>query len=52
MINAISLFTGAGGLDIGFKPSGANILLANEIDKTVAETYSLGSANKFFLTSF
>ena len=41
MINAISLFTGAGGMDLGFEAAGANIVLANEIDKTAAQTYTL-----------
>lgn len=41
MINAISLFTGAGGMDVGFELAGANIVLANEIDNTTAETYRL-----------
>ena len=40
MVNAISLFTGAGGMDVGFENAGANILLANEVDKKAAETYS------------
>lgn len=35
------MFTGTGGLDIGFESSGASILLANEMDKTAAETYIL-----------
>ena len=39
MVNAISLFTGAGGMDVGFEMAGANILLANEIDDKAAATY-------------
>ncbi len=38
-INAISLFTGAGGMDIGFKEAGFNIVLANELMKEAANTY-------------
>ncbi|MCD8162048.1 MAG: DNA cytosine methyltransferase [Synergistaceae bacterium] len=45
MINAISLFTGAGGMDVGFENAGANILLANEIDKKAAETYMANHPN-------
>ena len=45
MINAISLFTGAGGMDIGFERASANIVLANEIDKIAAETYALNNPN-------
>lgn len=39
-IKAISLFTGAGGMDIGFERAGVEIVFANEIVKEAAETYS------------
>lgn len=47
MIKAISLFSGAGGMDVGFEKAGATIVLANEIDKTAAMTYKVNhpSAN-------
>ncbi len=35
----ISLFAGAGGLDLGFKKAGFEIALANEYDKTIWATY-------------
>ncbi len=35
----VSLFTGAGGLDLGFKKAGFNIVWANEFDKTIWETF-------------
>ena len=35
----ISLFSGAGGLDLGFQKSGFEIILANEYDRTIWETY-------------
>jgi DNA (cytosine-5)-methyltransferase 1 len=35
----VSLFTGAGGLDLGFKKAGFNIIWANEFDKTIWETF-------------
>lgn len=38
-MNIISLFSGAGGLDLGFRKAGFNILWANEYDKTIWETY-------------
>lgn len=36
----ISLFAGAGGLDLGFKKAGFNIVWANEYDGTIWETYN------------
>ena len=40
MIQAVSLFTGAGGMDIGFEQAGVNVVMANELDKTSAQTFS------------
>ena len=36
----ISLFTGAGGMDVGFNSAGISISLANELDDYACETYS------------
>jgi DNA (cytosine-5)-methyltransferase 1 len=35
----ISLFSGAGGLDLGFEKAGFEVVVANEFDKTIWETY-------------
>ncbi len=35
----ISLFAGAGGLDLGFEKAGYEIVMANEFDKTIWATY-------------
>lgn len=35
----ISLFSGAGGLDLGFKKAGFDVIWANEYDSTIWETY-------------
>lgn len=35
----VSLFSGAGGLDLGFKKAGFDIVFANEYDKAIWETY-------------
>ncbi|MGQ7387811.1 DNA cytosine methyltransferase [Streptococcus suis] len=37
--NLVDLFCGAGGLSLGFKENGVNILLANDINSTCIETY-------------
>lgn len=42
----ISLFSGAGGLDLGFKKAGFEIVLANEYDKNIWETYEKNHKTK------
>ena len=37
----ISLFSGCGGLDLGFEKAGFEILAANEFDKTIWETFKI-----------
>lgn len=37
--NVISLFAGAGGMDLGFKKAGFDILWANDFEKDAVETY-------------
>lgn len=38
-MKVISLFAGAGGLDLGFEKAGFEIVAANEFDKTIWDTY-------------
>ena len=38
-LTAISLFSGAGGMDVGFEEAGIQVLWANEINKDAAKTY-------------
>jgi len=38
-MKAISLFSGAGGMDVGFKEAGFNVVAAIEIDKHACETF-------------
>ncbi len=38
-MNLVSFFAGAGGLDLGFRKAGFNIVWANEYDKDIWETY-------------
>ena len=36
----VSLFSGCGGLDLGFEKAGFEIVFANDIEKSVKETYA------------
>ena len=40
-IKVISLFSGCGGLDLGFEQAGFEIPIANEFDKTIWETFKI-----------
>lgn len=40
-MNVLSLFSGCGGLDLGFERAGFNIPVANEFDKTIWETFKI-----------
>lgn len=40
MKTAVSLFTGAGGMDIGFEKAGIKTVFANELIKVAADTYN------------
>ena len=45
-MNIVSLFSGAGGLDLGIKLAGNKIVWANDIDKNAVETYSHNIGNE------
>lgn len=40
-MNVVSLFSGAGGLDLGFQQAGFRVIWANDFDKDAVETYKL-----------
>lgn len=46
---AISLFSGAGGMDVGFESAGVQVVLANEIVKDAAETYKRNHPNSLMI---
>lgn len=39
MLKVVSLFSGAGGMDLGFRKAGFDIIWANDFDKDAVETY-------------
>ena len=44
-LSAISLFSGAGGMDVGFSNSGYEIVWANDFDKNACDTFAANHGN-------
>ena len=51
MIDTISLFSGGGGLDLGFKRAGFNIVYAIDIDEAAVESYKRNIDSNIVLDS-
>ena len=50
-MDLISLFSGCGGLDLGFEKAGFNISVANEFDQTICETFKINHPNTRLIES-
>ena len=48
-MNLLSLFSGCGGLDLGFKNAGFKIPVANEFDKNIFETFKFNNSETFLI---
>ncbi len=46
-MNVVSLFSGCGGLDLGFQQAGFNVIWANEYDKSIWDTYEFNHPNTY-----
>jgi len=49
-MDVVSLFSGAGGLDLGFIKAGANIIWANDIDEHAVKTYEENIGDEIVLS--
>ena len=49
-MNVIDLFSGVGGLSLGFEQNGFNVIFANEIDENIAFSYKKNFPNTECLT--
>lgn len=48
-MNVISLFSGYGGLDLGFEKAGFNVPVANEFDSTIYETFKINHPETYLI---
>lgn len=51
MIEIVSVFSGVGGLDLGFSKAGFNIIYSNDINKDVKESYNTNFKTKIDIKS-
>lgn len=50
-LSAVSLFSGAGGMDVGFTAAGYRVLWANDLDPVACETYKLNHSSPIVCAS-
>ena len=50
-MNVIDLFAGAGGLSLGFEKAGFDVILANEYDREISNTYRLNHPHTLMVDS-
>ena len=50
MYKVIDLFAGVGGMSLGFEQKGFEVVLANEIDKSIADAYKKNHKHTEMLT--
>lgn len=50
MIKVVSFFSGCGGLDLGFRQAGFDVIWANEYDSKIHPTYRLNHPNTYLCT--
>lgn len=48
-MKVVSLFSGAGGMDLGFKQAGFDIIWANDFEKDAVETYKYNFGDNIIL---
>lgn len=48
-LTAVSLFTGAGGMDVGFERAGIKVVFANELMKEATQTYRANHPNSLMV---
>ncbi len=48
-MNVISLFSGCGGLDLGFERAGFKVLVANEFDPTIYQTFKVNHPDTYLI---
>lgn len=49
MLRGISLFTGAGGMDVGFVNAGVEVIVANELNNDACDSYVANHPNTALL---